>query len=169
MANFVDNRLIITCKDDDLRTKIEKVIFMKNEKNEQVFTMNKLLPMPEGFEENPDYSDYGYYWCNAIWGTKWDVRYTKTIHSGDSYIFIYQTAWSSNIEWVDALWRYIKHISFLHKGNEEISVTLSFWKEYEEIGTQIIWTPGQGYEIKENVKFEPIIESSQSRESKYEN
>ena len=169
MPDYVDNRLIITCKDNNLRDKIERVIFMKNDKGEQVFTMKKLLPMPKGSEENPDYSDYGYYWCNAIWGTKWDVRYNKTIHSGDSYIFFYQTAWDPNIRWVKALWSYIEEISFLHKGNEEISVTLSFWKEYEEIGTQIIWTPGQEYIIEENVKYEPIIETSQSRESKSEN
>ena len=169
MADFVDNRLIITCKDNDLMTKIEKVIFMKNDEGEQVFTMKKLLPMPKGSEENPDYSDYGYYWCNAIWGTKWDVRYTKTIHSGDSYIFFYQTAWDPNIEWVEALCRYIKQISYLHKGNREILVTLTFWKEYEEIGTQVIWTPCQGYKIKENVKYEPIIGAFQKGESKSEN
>lgn len=162
MPDYIDNKLIITCKDNDLRTKMEKVIFMKNHKGEQVFTMKKLLPMPKGSEKNPDYSDYGYDWCNAIWGTKWDVMYTEAIQSGDSYIFFYLTAWNPNIEWVKALCRYIEEISYFHKGIEEISVTLSFWEEYEEIGTQIIWKPGQDFEIKENVKYEPIIKTPKS-------
>jgi len=155
MADYVNNRLIITCKDSEIKNKIKKMIFRNNEKNEQIFTMTKLLPVPEGLSENPGYTEYGYDWCCAVWGTKWDVIYNKITESGDSYIFNYDTAWDPNVLWVKALCRYIGLVSYPYKKNVsgEISITHFFCNEYEDFGTKMEWTPDQCFQFTENVSF----------------
>lgn len=153
MADFIRNTLTITCKNNEIKNKIKKMIFRTNDKNEQEFSMTKLLPVPEGISENPGYSEYGYDWCCTVWGTKWDARYGRIFESGDTIIIYYDTAWDPNIPWVDTLCRYIRCASYDYKKFErgEISVTHFYCEEYVETGTEMKWTLGKGVSLTENI------------------
>ena len=110
MPNNVRNILEIHCPDEGAMGKIKKVIFDHNEINEKVFTMKKLLPMPEGSSGQTGYTDYGYDWCCAIWGTKWDVYDYNIMESGDTILIYYSTAWSPNYRWGESLCKFIQGI-----------------------------------------------------------
>ncbi len=155
MADFVTNKLTIRCKDSNQKEKIKKLIFNYDEKNVPIFTMTKLLPIPEGLSDNPGYTEYGYDWCCAVWGTKWDARYPEILESGATIIIIYDTAWDPNTYWVRALCRYIRNISFSLDKNEfkDIYVTHSYFNEYEDIGSEMSWTMDDSYIVTENVSI----------------
>ena len=85
---------------------------MKNDKDEQVFTMKKMLPMPKEFTDSDGYNEFGYDWCIAIWGTKWEVINSRISESGDTISVSYLTASDCNAKWVEALCRYLKVMSY---------------------------------------------------------
>ena len=155
MADFVTNRLTITCKDSKLQEKIKKLIFNYDENNVPTFTMEILLPLPAGFSKNPTYTEYGHDWCVAVWGTKWDAYYPMISESGATIIITYETAWDPNIEWVKALCRYIKIASFsLDRSIEKgISVIHFYCDDYEDYGPEMKWSPLNGCDIKKNVNI----------------
>jgi hypothetical protein len=137
------------------------MIFRTNDKNELVFSMTKLLPVPNGISYNPGYDEYGYDWCCSVWGTKWDAMYCRSFESGNSTIIYYETAWDPNIPWVETLCGYIRTISH-HFGNKEpieISVTHFYCQEYEDIGNEMKWTPDEGFSLIENTTDRTIINS----------
>ena len=67
MADYIENILRINCDDDKAMETIAQLLFKRNEEGELHFTMTKLLPVPEGFDQNPGYSKYGYNWCISNW------------------------------------------------------------------------------------------------------
>jgi hypothetical protein len=155
MAELIRNRLIITCQDTELRNKIKEVIFMNNEKNEKIFTMEKLLPMPEGFSDAIGWNDFGYEWTYAVWGAKW-VENSYISESGYSISINYDTPWVPNLFWVEALCRYIDYVSreFVcdKEVRENISITHTYYPEYEGLGTKMEWKPDIGFSYIENVE-----------------
>ena len=87
MPNNVENKLVIHCEDEKILNKIKLMIFDEIEKNERIFTMEKMLPIPEICSGKDGYVNYGYNWCLAVWGTKWDV-YNYNISEGGNTISI---------------------------------------------------------------------------------
>jgi len=160
MADYLDNKLIIKCKDSNHKEKIKKVIFKYNDNNESVFTMAKLLPCPEGFDENPTYTEIGYHWSCAVWGTKWDVRYSDIFESGNTIGITYQTAWDANIPWVWTLCEFIKEISFSLDKQEfkDVTVTHFYFDEYEDSGELMTWKfIDNSYDFEKNIKVSDQI------------
>jgi len=160
MASYVENKLTIKCKDKNQKEKIKKVIFKYNDKNEPVFTMAKLLPRPEGFDENPTYTEIGYHWSCAVWGTKWDAKYSKSIESGNTIGITYRTAWNPNQPWVWTLCEFIKAISFSLDKQEfdDVTVTYFCFDEYEDFGDLMTWKfIDNSYDIKKDIKVSDQI------------
>ena len=141
MADYVINKLTIRCKDTKQKEKIKKVIFKYDEKNKPIFTMGKLLPHPEGFSENPTFTEIGSEWFCAAWGTKWDALYPKIFESENIITIIYDTAWDPNGPWVLTLIRFIHQISFsLNKQDfQEVSVTHFYFGQYDDFGNLMTW------------------------------
>jgi len=115
--------------------------------------MAKFLPPPEGFSDNPAYTEFGYYWNCSVWGTKWDVFSTDIFESGATITIIYETAWDPNADWVMTLCRYISNMSFSLNDNEnkEIYVTLFYVRDFDDYGSEIKWTPQDGHSYIENI------------------
>jgi len=157
MADFVYNTLTITCNDIEIKNKIKKMLFKTNMKNEQVFSMTNLLPVPDGISKNPDYTEYD--WCCSVWGTKWDAMHSWFFESGNSTIIHYDTAWDPNIPWIETLCRYIRCASHSFENKEpiKISVTHFYCQEYEDIGNELKWTPREGFSLIENTIDRTII------------
>src|SRR5664280_1661813 len=148
MADLIYNKLTIKCTDIEIRNKIKMMIFTENDKKEQIFTMKKLLPMPEGFSDTIGWNDFGYDWTHAVWGAKW-VRGSRISESGHTISIYYDTPWVPNLFWVETLCRYIDYVSNRYKCDKEvrenISVTHSYCDEYEDFGTRIEWRPEKGF------------------------
>jgi hypothetical protein len=155
MPDYTWNKLIISSNDEQLKGKIKKVLFKYDAENNPILTMRKLLPRPEGFDENPGYNDFGYDWSIAIWGTKWDVDSHEVIESGETITIYYDTAWDPNIGWFKKLCEYIEIQMYLsrQKSNDIIQLTIEFVNEYEDFGTRIEWSPGKDYLVTKNIRI----------------
>lgn len=149
------NILTITCESPEIMRKIKKLIFTYDSSDNTTFTMSKLLPMPNGLSENPSYSEIGYYWCIAMWGTKWDACYPRVFESGSTIVIDYDTAWDPNFRWVKALCNFIEVASYsIDKSTERgIKVKHFFCEKYEDYGTECNWDPLSDWTFKENVPF----------------
>jgi hypothetical protein len=158
MADFIYNKLTIKCADIEIRNKIKMMIFTENDKKEQIFTMEKLLPMPKGFSDSVGYNEFGRDWSYAVWGTKWAQSY-KISESGDTIIIDYQTPWDPNLLWVKTLCRYIDYVSDGYKYKTDsglrnmITVTLTYYCDYDDCGNTMEWKTYKGFTFFENVKL----------------
>jgi len=155
MPDYTWNKLIITCSDDQLKEKIKKVLFKYNQENKPILTMKKLLPIPEGLDENPAYNELGYYWCYAVWGTKWDVDCHEVIESGETLTIYYDTAWNSNLCWFERFCEFVEDLTYapFEKPKDLIHITLEYVEEYETLGTRIEWVPGKDCSVIEDVQI----------------
>jgi hypothetical protein len=115
MPNYCHNTLKISCSVPEVMYTIMEIILTPDENGAPSYTMEKLLPMPSGFSSNIGYSKVGYYWCNIIWGTKWDVVEPEHRVDGSTLILRYDTAWGPNIPWVKALCKIISHQLYWEK------------------------------------------------------
>ena len=143
MPNHVRNKLEIHCEDDKTKDKIRMMIFDEDENKKQIFTMSNMLPLPARFSGKTEYNDFGYDWCRAIWGTKWDVYNESIYESGDTIIIYYQTAWSPNDNWVVSLCLYIQK-TIMHLKSEDrpnISVKLQYYDYMGDFGGIMEWVP----------------------------
>ena len=142
MPNHVDNNLTIICEDDKTMDKIRTMIFDKDEKNNRIFTMERMLPRPPEFSDTKGYDVYGYDWSSAIWGTKWDVYNFHITESGNTINISYQTAWNPNVRWVTALCYYIqKTLNYFDKEQPYISVKLTYTDFMGDFGGLFDWVP----------------------------
>ncbi len=160
MPNNVSNKLEIHCEDEKTMDKIRMMIFDEDENKKQIFTMTKMLPLPARFSGKKEYNDFGYDWCRAIWGTKWDVYDESIYESGDTIIIYYQTAWSPNDNWVWLLCLYIqKTLTQLKSdGRLLISVKLQYHDYFGDFGGIMEWVPfdnpkHQSYSFMEYAKL----------------
>lgn len=120
-----------------------EMIFAPDENGEPVYTMKKLLPRPSEFSSNIGYSKVGYYWCNIIWGTKWDVVEPEHRVDGSTLILRYDTAWGPNIPWVKALCKIISHQLYWEKNDSlDLFIEHNYWELGMEFGGNMIWNPG---------------------------
>ena len=143
MPNHVTNRLEIHCEDKITMGKIRMMIFDEDENKKQKYTMSKMLPLPVRFSGSKAYSDYGYDWCRAIWGCKWDVYDDSMYDSGNTITIYYQTAWSPNDRWIELLCLYIQE-TFIHLRKEDrpsVSVKLQYYDYMGDFGGTMEWVP----------------------------
>jgi len=110
MQNIVDNTLTIFCTDDEIMAKIREKIFAKDENNNRIYTMKKLLPRPPEFASSTGDYEYGHEWSMFIWGAKWDAYNCHISDSGRTITISYQTAWEPNEYWVELLCDYIQQL-----------------------------------------------------------
>lgn len=142
MADYVDNILTIKCNDINLKNKIKTLILSKDNENKLTFTMGKMLPIPEGFSDPTGWNDFGSDWANAVWGAYW-VRSYNISESAHIISIYYETPWTPNLLWVKTLCRLIDSVSKIYKYSsqnevrKEISVTHTYYDEYEGLGTKI--------------------------------
>lgn len=150
MPNYCNNTLKISCSKLEVMFSIMEMIFAPNKKGEHIYTMEKLLPMPTGFSTNNGYSNIGYYWCNTIWGTKWDVIEPVYQLEESSLILHYDTAWSPNIPWVKTLCKVIYNQVYF-ENNESIDVTVehNYWELGMNFGGNMFWSLGEEFEYNE--------------------
>lgn len=142
MINEVDNTLEIICEDDEIMDKIRTMIFDKDEYNNREFTMRKMLPVPSEFSGQLSDNVKGNYWKRAIWGTKRDVYNCRISDSSDTISISYQTAFSSNKQWVEALCHIIQRmLNYLDAEQPRISVHLSYINFNNRIGGVFDWVP----------------------------
>lgn len=160
MPNHVTNRLEIHCEDKVTMDKIKMMIFDEDEKNERIFTMEKMLPIPARFSGRNGYNDYGYDWCCTIWGTKWDAYDCYILESGDTITIGYQTAWNPNVNWLELLCLYIQTTISHLVPNERpnVSVRLQYHDYMGDFGGIFDWVPyknpkRQRYEFMEYAKM----------------
>jgi hypothetical protein len=160
MPNNVTNRLEIHCEDEKIMDKIRMMIYDENEDKKRIFTMEKMLPLPARFSGQPGYSDYGYDWCWAMWGTKWDVYDERIYESGDTITIYYQTALSPNDNWVELLCLYIQKTltHFQPEDRPSISVKLKYDDYFGDFGGIMEWVPfknpkRQNYSFMEYAKL----------------
>ena len=143
MPNNVSNNLKIKCTHEETMDKIKAVLFDWDENGERIFTMKKLLPMHKSFTGQKGYSDYGYHWCWAIWGTKWDVYHVTIKDHGEEISLSYATAWSPNDKWGKSLCTFVSKAIGFEKLNEteEISITHDFTDYPGNFGGIMEWKP----------------------------
>jgi len=149
MPNYVSNKLRIQCNDIDIMKKIKGLIFINDENGSMQYSMEKLLPMPQGYSDQPGYSQYGHDWCCAVWGTKWDICGSKVKDSGHTITLYYDTAWRPNDGWVETLCKYIDTVvcKLMNAGNITLQVEHDYWEIGLGFGGKLIWKP------QEDVKY----------------
>lgn len=142
MPNYVDNHLTIICTDDETKDLIRAMIFSKDENNNRIYNMRKMLPRPPEFAVSTDDIEYGYEWSWSIWGTKWDAHNCQITDSGETIIISYQTAWEPNEYWVELLCNYIQNIlSHNDMGQPYVSVVLKYTELKGDYGGVFEWVP----------------------------
>lgn len=169
MPNYVDNTLKIHCEDNKTMETIGELLFKRNEEDKLEYTMTKLLPRPEEFEGQPGYHKYGHKWSCIYWGTKWDVCSPETMIEENEITLYYQTAWSPNDKWVEALCRYINYITLdSRKENpSKIFVHHRFSEYAMMLDGYLYWEPGLAFEYK-NFGGDDYCEKFQSHLKKIE-
>lgn len=120
MPNWCSNYLHVEGEPNQLQ-EFKNNVTKVNDRGVIQFTMEKLLPTPEGMLEDTGIMPAWYNWRLVNWGTKWDVD-TINIdeNGGESFGTAYSTAWSPN----DA---FIKYASTQYP-------TLKFRLTFEEPG-----------------------------------
>lgn len=143
MPNWVTNRLEIHCEDEKTTDKIKMMIFDEDKNKNRVLTMQKMLPRPARFSDTQGYSEYGYDWSRAIWGTKWDIRDASITESGNTIILYYDTAWSPNKHWVEFLCMYIQTTLWLtnSENTPSIFVNHQYYDYMGDFGGITEWVP----------------------------
>lgn len=143
MPNHVTNKLEIHCEEEETMDKIKMMIFDEDQDGTRIFTMEKMLPMSTKFSGPQEYSNYGIYWCRAMWGCKWDVYDCSISESSNTIIIYYQTAWSPNDNWVEFLCLYInKTLEFRKKEDiPNITVELNYYDYPGNFGGKLEWGP----------------------------
>lgn len=143
MPNDVTNKLRIHCDDETTMDKIKMMIFDVNKNQKRIFTMGKMLPLPKRFSNMDGYNDYGYDWCIAVWGTKWDVYDCNILESGDTIAIDYQTAWNPNDTWFELFCIYIQTTLNHLEPNERphVSVKLQYYDYMGDFGGIMDWVP----------------------------
>ena len=147
MANNVGNKLTIQCQDPDVMKRIKKMILRNDKNNNQEFTMEILLPRSMAYA---DEENYDLYWNRAIWDTKRDVYDYKIIDSGNTIILLYDTAWSPNCKWVEALCSYLDDFLRFHQDKDKCNLEIEHrYSEYAmDFGGIVLWKPGTKFEYK---------------------
>jgi hypothetical protein len=99
MPNWCFNTVTFTHDDPVMINRIESGF--KRSDDHGLFS--EFLPVPEGYSE----SGAWYGWCNANWGTKWDVSEADCNYiedrSENSIRLYFETAWSPPIEFYEKL------------------------------------------------------------------
>jgi len=164
MPNNVRNRLEIHCEDEVTMDKIKMMIFDEDAESNQIFTMRKMLPLPERFSGPYEYTNYGIYWCRAIWGTKWDAYDVSISGSGNTIIVYYHTAWSPNDNWVELLCHYISRVIGFREKEEtpNITVELKYYDYPGDFGGILEWVPNtnpksKSYPVMEYAKLHDTV------------
>jgi hypothetical protein len=150
MPNYCNNTLKITCSTPEIMFEIMEMIFAPDEKGEPVYTMRKLLPVPEEFSSSSGNSKIGYHWRCTNWGTKWDV--IEPIHKLEEFTLIlyYNTAWGPNKSWVKALCKIIYNMLYFEKYNfPNLSVEHNYWEWGMNFGGNLSWTLEPEFEYSE--------------------
>jgi len=160
MASHVRNRLEINCCDAETMKKIKMMIFDEDKDKNQIFTMNKMLPLPVIFSGSQNFIIPHYHWCHAMWGTKWDVFESRIIESGSTITIYYLTAWGPNANYVDLLCRFIQSTLILKrpKTTPPISIKLHYYDFDGDFGGIFKWKPwtkseSMNYPLKEYVEL----------------
>jgi hypothetical protein len=145
MANEVTNNLEIICEDEKTLNKIRMMIFDEDIHKNVKFTMERMLPKPPLVSKSRGYSEYGYYWAPAIWGTKSDVYDCFITDSGNTITINYLTDWRPNVTWVNLLCCYIE-MAITPLSPEEISaisVKLHYYDYMGNFGGFWEWVPNE--------------------------
>ena len=155
MLILITNKLIIECEDTNVRNKIQKVIFTKNDDESYSFSLTKLLPIPQETKNLVGFIEIAEDWCKAVWGTKNDVWHYNVSESGETILMSYLTEFSPNTLWVEALCRYINSMSyhFNKNGGMRISVNYTYFKYPGLYGDIMKWTPSRGFNYMKNVSL----------------
>jgi len=104
MPNWCTNRVGIYANDKKEIKKIKKLL----QGEDSVFDFNKIVPMPEEFNDEKELTELesarlkkkhgavGWReWCVKNWGTKWDADAAEITEEGDfSLVYEFNTAWS---------------------------------------------------------------------------
>ncbi len=164
MPNYVRNKLEIHCENETIMDKIKMIVFDEDENKNKVFTLQKMLPRPEKFSSQKGYSDYGYDWSRAFWGTKWDITDYNICESGNTITLFYSTAWSTNDNWVESLCLYIQKT--LPNGVSENPIAVSIIHRFYDIvgsfGGIMEWVPG----IRPDYKVYSVMEYAKLHDQK---
>jgi hypothetical protein len=139
MPNYVNNHLTIICTDDKTMDKIRAMIFTKDENNNTIYNMKKILPRPPEFAVSTDDIEYGEEWSWSIWGTKWDAHNCQINDSGRTITISYQTAWEPNEYWVELLCDSIQNILSHHIDPPYVSVKLKYTELMGDYGGVFDW------------------------------
>jgi hypothetical protein len=152
MPNYTSNKLRIQCNNLEIMDKIKGLIFVKDENGGIQHSMEKLLPMQQGYSDKPGHSKYGHerYW--KVWCTKWDVCNSKFEDSGHTLTLFYETLWGTNDVWV---MRFCKQINRIvdNLGNAEsliIQVEHDYWELMIGFVGKLIWKPGEKIKYHES-------------------
>jgi hypothetical protein len=147
MANNVSNKLTIKCQDPDIMRRIKKLILRNDKNNNPEFTMEILLPRSMAFA---DEEHYDLYWNRAIWDTKRDVYNYEITNSGNIVILLYDTAWSPNCKWVEALCSYLDDFLYFHQNKEKCNLEIEHrYSVYAmDFGGIVLWKPEIKFEYK---------------------
>jgi hypothetical protein len=147
MANNVGNKLTIKCQDPDIMERIKKLMLRTNDNKNHKFTMEILLPRSMAFA---DEEYYDLYWNRAIWGTKRDVYNYEIIDSGYTMIILYDTAWSPNCKWVEAICSYLDYFLYFHQNKDKCNLEIEHrYSDYAmDFGGIVLWKPEIKFEYK---------------------
>lgn len=155
MSEFVKNKLMVKCNNTDIRNNIKNMLFTEDENQNQVFTMQRLLPLPKDLPDPGEYQLLGSDWRIAIWGTKYDALGCKISGNSDTISISYETADDPNMKWIEALCRYILVMSSLevYNDNVKVSLTHSFYRLIDDAAGKLEWTPGNGFRYMEDERI----------------
>lgn len=139
----------------DIRNKIKKMLFIEDDNQNQVFTMQQLLTLPKELADPERYQLSEYDWSIAIWGTKYDALGCKISGNSDTISISYETADDPNMKWIEALCRYILVMSSfeVYNGNAKVLLSYYFYRLIDDAAGKLEWTSGNGYRFMEGERI----------------
>ena len=109
--------------------------------------MEILLPRSMVFADD---EHYDLNWNKALWGTERDVKDYSIIVSGDTLKLVYNTVWTSNKGWVEALCCYLHH--YLSYSPKKHTCNLEVEHKYSDypgnFGGSLSWKPEMQFVYK---------------------
>jgi len=115
MPNWTTNIVKLKGSEQDIQS-IKDLIFSVDEDGKTFFDFNKVIPMPEEYNEG----DKWYDWCVNNWGTKWNSDGTQILTDTPTELeMTFLTAWAHPVNVLSKLNDMFKQVYFYHEAQHE--------------------------------------------------
>lgn len=134
MPNWTFNIIKLEGSKEDIQS-IKDIILSVDEDGTKFFDFNKVIPMPEEYNEG----DKWYDWRVENWGTKWNSDQTQIFNDTPTKLGLsFNTAWAHPVPVLNKLNQLFPNVDFFHEAQHEggFGGEVSYYCSEEKVWTQ---------------------------------